>query len=118
MSWRDRAAPTPRPNKEREEQPLLWRDRQGQINSWREREVPVARSSPRTTLPPPVSVGAKPVSVENASRRAGLWRVEREAADAVKLTESERRAVQGRNMLDKLRRRISAPAEMQGSMKR
>ncbi|KAG9099136.1 hypothetical protein FS749_002039 [Ceratobasidium sp. UAMH 11750] len=110
MSWRDRAAPTPR--KEREE-PRLWRDRQGQITSWRERErereipvrkdpvrhVGVAPISPRTTLP------LLPI---------GSWRVERE----VKLTESERRAVQGRNMLDKLRRRISAPAEMQGSMKR
>ncbi|KAG9102861.1 hypothetical protein FRC06_000925 [Ceratobasidium sp. 370] len=118
MSWRDRAAPTPR--KDRDE-PLLWRDRQGQITSWRDREVVPVRKEPArhvgvapiacTTLPLPI--GAKPA----ASTRA-LWRVEREAANAVKLTESERRAVQGRNMLDKLRRRISAPAELQGSMKR
>ncbi|KAG8736051.1 hypothetical protein FRC10_009855 [Ceratobasidium sp. 414] len=119
MSWRDRAVPTPRttPRKDRDE-PLLWRDRQGQITSWRQvpvrkepvRHVGVAPISPRTTTPLPI--GAKPVS------NGALWRVEREAANAVKLSESERRAVQGRNMLDKLRRRISAPAEMQGSMKR
>ncbi|KAG8708098.1 hypothetical protein FRC09_001433 [Ceratobasidium sp. 395] len=134
MSWRDRAAPTPRTNtatttKEREEQPLLWRDRQGQITSWRDRPevVPVRKEvvrhvgvppiSPRTTLQPLQPIGTKPVSTTE-SRRAALCRVQREAADAVKLTESERRAVQGRNMLDKLRRRISAPAEMQGNMKR
>jgi len=123
MSWRDRAVPTPRttPQKAHDEPPL-WRDKQGQITSWRERErqvpvrkepiqhVGVAPSSPRTTVPLPI--GAKPVPT------GALWRVEREAANAAKLTESERRAVQGRNMLDKLRRRISAPAQMQGSMKR
>lgn len=52
------------------------------------------------------------------SRRSTMLRVQKEAASALKLTESERRAVQGRNMVDKLRRRISAPAELEGTMKR
>lgn len=52
------------------------------------------------------------------SRRSTLLRTQKEVASALKLTESERRAVQGRNMVDKLRRRISAPAELQGTLKK
>ena len=52
------------------------------------------------------------------SRRSTLLRTQKEVASALKLTESERRAVQGRNMVDKLRRRISAPAELQGALKK
>ncbi|CAE6538157.1 unnamed protein product [Rhizoctonia solani] len=49
-------------------------------------------------------------------RGSALLRVQKDAASASKLT--ERRAVQGRNMVDKLRRRTSAPAQLEGVMKK
>ncbi|CAE6413302.1 unnamed protein product [Rhizoctonia solani] len=52
------------------------------------------------------------------SRRSALLRLQHSATGASKLTETERRAVQGRNMVDKLRRRTSAPAELEGLLKK
>lgn len=84
-------------------------------------------SAPSTAPTKPTTTGTLRMDVQpnNAgadgiatSRRSALWRVQKDAAGAVKLTESERRAVQGRNMVDKLRRRISAPAEMEGRLRR
>ncbi|QRV83580.1 hypothetical protein RhiJN_11596 [Ceratobasidium sp. AG-Ba] len=102
MSWRDRAAPTPRKDTATTTHTSPRKDTTAaRKESWREPES--WRKEPTTTV---------------ESRRSALARIERTAAQALQLTESERRAVQGRNMLDKLRRRISAPAEMQGAMRR
>ncbi|KDN40581.1 hypothetical protein RSAG8_08053, partial [Rhizoctonia solani AG-8 WAC10335] len=50
------------------------------------------------------------------SRRSALLRLQKGATGASKLTETERRAIQGRNMVDKLRRRTSAPAHLEGGV--
>ncbi|CAE7143433.1 unnamed protein product [Rhizoctonia solani] len=52
------------------------------------------------------------------SRRSALLRLQRGATGASQLTETERRTVQGRNMVDKLRRRTSAPAHLEGVLKK
>lgn len=130
MSWRQReAARSPSAIKEHM-----------QAESWR-REVPVKKDLVRDTVVTPVTpqavmslpVGTKPtLPVPRETRPKVTARQPKvivsevpathantkSAGSAPKLTESERRAVQGRNMVDKLRRRTSAPAHLEGVMRK
>ncbi|KAJ1301428.1 hypothetical protein OPQ81_008687 [Rhizoctonia solani] len=129
MSWRKReAARSPSVVKEHM-----------QVESWR-REAPVKKDLVRDAVVTPVTpqalmplpAGTKLVAPAPRETRPKMMARQPEALAPVahtrtkpaegsrvqKLTETERRAVQARNMVDKLRRRTSAPAQLEGVMKK
>ncbi|KAH7334559.1 hypothetical protein B0J17DRAFT_673864 [Rhizoctonia solani] len=136
MSWREReVARSPSVVKEHL-----------QVNSWR-REVPAKKDlvrdavvspvTPQAVMPLPIGTKQAPPTPRETRPKmmAALvpdapathirtkpaeraLRVQKDATGALKLAETERRAVQGRNMLDKLRRRTSAPAQLEGVLKK
>ncbi|CAE6417136.1 unnamed protein product [Rhizoctonia solani] len=123
MSWREREAAR---------SPLVVKEHL-QVDSWR-REVPAKKDlvrdagvgpvTPLAVMPLPIGTKhAPPTPRETRPKMMAALVPDAPATHArTKLGEGalnmERRAVQGRNMLDKLRRRTSAPAQLEGVLEK
>ncbi|CAE6509665.1 unnamed protein product [Rhizoctonia solani] len=140
VSWRERMAARSTPVAKEHVQTESWR-REVPVKKDLVRNVAISPVTSQAVMPLPI--GTKPALLAprdtrrmmacqpeanstlntdtnevTMSRRSALLRLQNGATGASKLTETERRAVQGRNMVDKLRRRTSAPAQLEGLLKK
>ncbi|KAG8756453.1 hypothetical protein FRC11_005304 [Ceratobasidium sp. 423] len=112
MSWREReAARSPSAAKEHM-QVGSWR-REAAVKKDLVRDAVVTPVTPQAVMPLPV--GTKPAPLIPRETRPKMMARQ---PGALAPATTERRAVQGRNMVDKLRRRTSAPAQLEGVMRR